>query len=426
MQDEPARSTPLAQYLRATALICAAALVAWFAMPQAAHAAPKVAAPNAAAAKADQGFAAFVQGLRGEATARGVSQATFDAAFSGVTLDTSIIKLTKKQAEFTKPIWQYLDAAVSAGRIDTGAAKGRQWRETLARAESQFGVDANIVLGIWGMETNFGGFAGNQSVIRSLATLAYAKYRGTFFRDELLVALEILQQGHITPGEMRGSWAGAMGQTQFMPSSFRDYAVDFDGDGKRNIWTSIPDAIGSTANYLKKHGWLTGQSWGYEVTLPDGFSPAGGDQSGYAAFSSWAQRGVKRADGEALPRSGEAALLLPAGLGGPAFLVTANFKVIKTYNNSTSYALAVALLGDRIGGDGPVRKAWPRATKPLPPKLAKELQQRLKSAGYEIGDVDGKLGDKARDAISAWQAKAGLPADGFPTMAVLERMRKAR
>lgn len=373
-------------------------------------------------ARAAENFEAFIAGLWPAASARGVSRATFDTAFSGVTLDKSILKLTRKQAEFVKPVWDYLDGAVSSSRIETGKDSAREWSDTLGKAQSQYGVDRNIVLGVWGLETSFGSNSGGRSVIRSLATLAYVKYRGAFFRDELLIALEILEAGHVSPGRMQGSWAGAMGQTQFMPSSFKDYAVDFNGDGRRDIWSSIPDALGSTANYLKQHGWIAGQPWGFEVTVPAGYAPAAADQSGYQPFARWTQRGFARVNGEAFPGSGEAQLLMLAGLRGPVFLVTPNFKVIKSYNNSTSYALGVALLGDRIGGRGQLEAQWPRGDASLSPPQSLAMQRALAKLGYDVGNLDGKLGDKAREALRDWQAKQGLPADGYPTLRLLQRM----
>ena len=403
----------LAPVANALARRLAFAALALFVVLTAAAAPPALAAAD---------FAAFVQGLWPAASARGVSRATFDAALESVTLDRSILQLTHKQAEFVKPLWDYLDGAVSTSRIETGREKASEWAETLARAQSQFGVDRFIVLGVWGLETSYGANSGGRSVLRSLATLAYIKYRGNFFHDELLTALEIIQQGNSTPDRMQGSWAGAMGQTQFMPSSFRDYAVDFNGDGKRDIWASVPDALGSTANYLKQHGWLAGQAWGYEVTVPGAYVPLGPDQAGYQPFSRWAQRGFARVNGEALPGSGEAQLLLPAGLRGPAFLITPNFKVIKSYNNSTSYALAVALLGDRIAGRGAPVTPWPRSDQTFSPAQSRQMQLLLVKLGYDIGDIDGKLGDKARDALRDWQGKHGLPADGYPTQRLLERM----
>ncbi len=307
-------------------------------------------------------FPGFVASLWPEAARRGVTRATFDAALSGVTLDPTVIEKTRKQAEFVKPLGDYLSSAVSQKRIETGRSKARDWADWSAKAETRYGVDRYIVLGVWGLETNFGGNVGGDYVIRSLATLAYQHYRGDYFRKELIAALVILQEGHVDSGHMMGSWAGAMGQTQFMPSSFKSYAVDFDGDSRRDIWTSVPDAIGSTANYLHKHGWIAGETWGYEVVLPAG-SAFTSQPTHYAGFSHWAEQGLQRADGGAMPLDGKAALLLPTGQGGPAFLVTPNFKVIKSYNNSTAYALGVALLSDRIAGWGPIKGQWPVASR---------------------------------------------------------------
>lgn len=304
------------------------------------------------------GFHGFVESLWPQAHRRGVSRATFDAAFAGVTPDSAVLEKTHHQAEFKKTAAQYLASAVSPTRIDTGRDNGRAYKGVLEKAEARFGVDPYIVLGVWGLETNFGHNPGDLSTIRCLATLAYARYRGDYFRKELLDALDILQAGRIAPQEMRGSWAGAMGQTQFMPSAFKRYAVDFSGEGRRDIWRNVPDALGSTANFLKKHGWADGEPWGYEVLAP---APASGDGKAMRPFAAWADAGFRRADGGPLPREGQAALLAPAGADGPHFLVTHNFKVIKAYNNSTSYALGVALLGDRIAGAEPLRASWPVA-----------------------------------------------------------------
>ena len=307
-----------------------------------------------------QSFAHFLDALWPEAHRHGISRATFDAAFKDVTPDPEVIAKTRKQSEFTKTTGQYLDSAVSEKRITTGTSRYNEWAPWLAKAEKRFGVDRYVILGVWGLETNFGGFAGNDYVIRSLATLAYERYRGDYFRRELIAALAILQAGHIDPAHMMGSWAGAMGQTQFMPTSFKSYAVDFDGDGRRNIWTSVPDAIGSTANYLHKRGWIADETWGYEALLPSGLSATQGSRRN---FATWAADGVTRADGGEMPRSGTGMLLMPEGRSGPAFLVTPNFRVIKTYNNSTSYALGVSLLGDRIAGWGPLKAQWPSTGK---------------------------------------------------------------
>lgn len=396
--------------------------------PAAARAATPAPAKAKAAAKASESagdFRAFIAALWPDAAARGVSRATFDAAFAGLTPDPSIVAVTRKQSEFVKPIWSYVNGAVTEARIAQGRAKAQQFAQTLDRAEKQFGVERWVVLGVWGMETNYGSFAGDKNVIRSLATLAHARYRGTFFRNELLTALVILQQGHVDPRAMRGSWAGAMGHTQFMPSSFMKHAVDFNGDGRKDIWDSPVDALGSTANYLRDYGWDPAQTWGYEILLPQGFVPTAEDQSSSRSFAAWTQRGLRRADGEAFP-AGEATLFLPAGLRGPAFLLTPNFKVIKAYNSSTAYALAVALLGDRIAGAGPLVGRWPVQDKQMSLEQAKEMQRRLTAMGFDVGKIDGRFGEKALGALRLWQTKAGLIPDGYPTLALLEKMRKPR
>ncbi len=315
--------------------------------------------PAATAAEGD-GLPAFLSRLWPEAHARGISRATYDAAFAGVTSDPSVLARTHGQAEFRKTLGEYLASAVSDKRVDNGRGKYGEWAETLAKVEARFGVDRYVILGVWGLESNFGEKMGDDYVIRSLATLAAAGYRGAYFRTELLKALAILQEGHIDRAHMLGSWAGAMGQTQFMPSNFKPYAVDFDGDGRRDIWTSAPDALASTANFLRKHGWIPGETWGYEVALPPNMAPSGARA---LPFATWAASGVARADGGDLPRHGTATLLRPAGADGPAFLVTRNFGVIKRYNNAVSYALGVALLGDRIAGWGPLKVRWPMAAK---------------------------------------------------------------
>jgi lytic murein transglycosylase len=369
-----------------------------------------------------QDFRAFVQGLWPLAKARGVSRATFDQAFASVTPDPKIEALTRRQAEFVKPVWTYLNEAVTPQRIERGREALRRWGPQLAALEARTGVDRGVILGVWGMETNFGSFTGGRDVIRSLATLAHMRYRGTYFRDELVTALVILQQGHVARADMKGSWAGAMGQTQFMPSSFMRYAVDGDGDGRKDIWTSIPDALASTANYLKKHGWHAGQPWGYEVRLPRGFHF--GLLS--AGFQKWSAVGVRRADGRPLPAGGPAGLFLPAGADGPAFLVTANFDVIKRYNASDAYALGVAHLGDRVLGGPDLAGDWPLDQPPLGRAERVELQTRLARMGYDVGDADGRLGSRTREALRHFQATSGLPPDGYASVRVLEALRAQR
>lgn len=405
---------------RAAKLACAILLAA------AALAAPGNVASAAPAPKAEndhQGeFRRFVESLWPEAKARGVSRAVFDEAFKGVTLDPKIIALAKKQSEFVQPIWGYIASAVGQARLARGRERAAQWSTTLDGVERAYGVPRSVVLGVWGMETNFGSFTGNIYVVRALATLAFTRYRGDFFRDELLTALDILQQDHIRPADMRGSWAGAMGQTQFMPSSFIKHAVDGDGDGRRDIWSSVPDALASTANYLRQHGWQPGLPWGFEVELPEGFDFRNDRQS----FYGWSSLGLRRMDGQSMPRSGEATLFVPAGARGPAFLVTENYNVVKAYNSSDAYALGVAHLGDRIAGGPPIRGEWPTDAPTLDMKQRQEVQKRLASLGLYAGETDGKFGSKTREAVRQFQLKRNLVADGYADPAVLNALRAAR
>jgi membrane-bound lytic murein transglycosylase B len=372
----------------------------------------------------DAQFRSFVAALWPDARQAGVSRATFEAAFDGMTPDPAVLRHLGKQAEFVKPIWSYIESAISKSRVERGAARATEFDKTLARIEAKYGVDRYVVLAVWGMETNYGGFSGKMSTIRSLATLGAARHRGDFFRNELLVALQILEQGHVAPENMLGSWAGAMGQTQFMPSSFIKYAVDWDHDGHKDIWTSAPDALASTANYLAEHGWIKGWTWGYEVVLPKQFSLHAHELNEYRPFTQWAKTGVRRADGIEMPALGEGALMLPAGRNGPAFLVTRNYHAIKSYNSSNAYALGVSLLSDRLAGSpGPIAR-WPVQERVLDANQSYELQRRLAQRGYHIGDFDGKIGEKAQVAIRQYQRQAGLEPDGFASVTLLERMRK--
>lgn len=378
--------------------------------------------PRPEARPAAPGFDGFLRTLWPMAQARGISRQTFDLAFQGVTPDPSIVALTRKQSEFTAPIWSYLNSAVGGGRISRGREMLEAHASVLAQAESRYGVPKEIILGIWGMETNYGSFKGDKDVIRSLATLANIRYRGDFFRDELLTALELIEKGHVERSELRGSWAGAMGHTQFMPSSYMKYAVDHTGDGHADIWTSTSDAIASTANYLKGYGWTPGLPWGIEVVVPDGF-----DHNLYrASFSSFRSAGVRRADGGSLPSSGEARLFYPAGHTGPALLLTANFDVIKKYNSSDAYALAVGHLGDRIVGRPALQGDWPVKAPRLDKAGIIDVQLRLKGLGLYNHDADGRIGTGTREAVRQYQLRVGLLADGYPTPALLTRMKAPR
>lgn len=370
--------------------------------------AAKPSAPNGA-------FQAFIASLRPEAEARGVSAETFAAAFRGITApDPGVLARTRQQGEFVRPVWDYLVGAVSAGRIAHGRARAGTLARTLKAIEARYGVPAPIVLAFWGVESDFGASAGNLSTIRALATLAEARHRGTLFRDELLAALAILQRGDIAPERMSGSWAGAMGQVQFLPSTYLAHAVDFDGDGRRDIWTSEADSLGSIAAYLKDLGWDPTLSWGYEVRLPEGF-----DLTAYAGpISGFAARGVGRTDGKPLPGRGDAALFLPGGFGAPAFLITGNFEVIRQYNTSDSYALAVGHLTDRLDGAPALAAPWPTGPR-LDGAGLRALQTGLATASFYEGPTDGRAGPKLRDAVRRYQIAAGLPADGYASPALL-------
>ena len=376
-------------------------------------------AAPAAMAQSNEDFQIFLQKIKQQGLSRGLKPASLERSLEGVTLDNSVIALTQKQSEFTKPIWSYLNDGLGGGRIDKGKALLAQHKNLLDQVEKRYGVDRGVILGIWGMESNFGGFSGDKDVIRSLASLAFVGYRGDFFRNELMIALELVDKGLAPRENMKGSWAGAMGQTQFMPSSFKAYAIDFDGDGRKNIWTNLPDIIGSTANYLAAHGWVAGLPWGFEIKLPANyaFSLTEGD------FGSFAKQGVKRADGKPMPQRGNAKLFFPAGSEGPVFLITKNFDMIRAYNASDAYALTVAHLGDRIKGGSPFAKAWPSAMPQLSADERVEFQQRLQALGYDLGEIDGRIGSKTRNALRQEQIKRGQVPDGWPSPSALKMLK---
>ena len=380
-------------------------------------------AATLAAVPASANFQAFLDRLWVDASARGVPRPVFDRAFAGIQPDPAVIELTKKQAEFTETTAGYLAKRVSDLRIEKGRKMAAEWAPVLAQIEQRFGVDRHVVLSVWGNETNYGGYLGGHSVIRALATLSYAGYRGDFFRKELLNALDILAQGHVAPENMVGSWAGAMGHTQFMPSSFKALAVDMTGDNRRDIWTSIPDALASTANYLKRSGWRGGETWGYEVELPPGFDYDRAKKLGTQPISAWQSLGARRPGGQSFPRATDKAwLIAPARSEGPAILALPNFKVIKRYNNSDKYALAVGHLADRIRGAGSFVTPW-APDQYLALKDRQELQALLSRRGYPVGSPDGRIGGQTIDAIRAFQMASGMPADGNPTPGVLQRLR---
>ena len=366
----------------------------------------------------------FVRRLWPLAEQRGVSRSAFESAFAGYNYMPKIMELTKKQPEFSQTVQQYVDRRVTAAQAQKGQAMRREWAQTLAGSEQRWGVQPEIVLAVWGMETNYGGFMGGEHTIHALATLTEGGYRPDFFREELLTALRIVSDGHVSANNMMGSWAGAMGHTQFMPTSFMAYAVDYNGDGRKDIWNSVQDALGSTANYLDKHGWRPGETWGYEVKLPNGFDFAQARQAERAPLSQWQAMGIQRVSGRPFPRGSDVGrLYMPAGANGPAFLLLHNFDVIKRYNNSDSYALAVGHLADRIIGGGSFATPWPSGDYALSKAQRAELQNLLNRNGFDVGTPDSVIGPKTRAAVIAYQSRRGLPADGYISGRLLDRLK---
>ncbi len=397
---------------RLTALATAAGLTLALLMP-------------AGPAFADAGFRRWVAGFRATAIEGGVSGAVYDQALKGIEPDPVVLEKARTQPEFTAPAWDYFDNRVHDQSVSTGRQMARKWKPWLDRIEARFGVDRNILLAIWSMESNYGEILKRddimRNVVRSLATLAYGDpKRSKYARTQLIAALKILQTGDIDESHLMGSWAGAMGQTQFIPTSYQRYAVDMDGNGKRDIWNSIPDALATAANLLKKNGWQAGKTWGYEVTIPAGKLPGGSK-----TLAQWQSLGVVRANGKPFKNLGDRATLkVPDGRGGPAFLMVKNFSVIKAYNNADKYALAVGLLADEIAGGNGLVQDWQRPFTKLSFEQRQELQKRLSEHGYYEGKFDGKIGDGSKAAIMAYQAKVGLTQDGYPSMEVLKWLRK--
>jgi membrane-bound lytic murein transglycosylase B len=368
-------------------------------------------------------FADWRQALRSEAIAAGIDASLFDHAFAGISPDPAVLRADSSQPEFTRPVWEYLDGAVSSSRIGRGRVLLAQHNAVLQRIEQQYGVEAQILVAIWGLESNFGNNIGSNSVIRSLATLAYDGRRQGFWRVQLLAALQILQNGDVASERMIGSWAGAMGQTQFMPTTYNQHAVDFDGDGKRDLWNSSTDALASAAHYLQASGWQRGQPWGFEVNLPDGFDYALADPDQRRTLAEWAELGVRPLAPTGAAASARASLQLPAGHKGPAFLLLDNFRSILKYNNSTSYALAIGLLADNLLRPSEVKGQWPRGERQLGRSERVELQELLTKAGFDPGPADGIIGANTRKAIRALQLQLNWPADGYPNTELLQQLR---
>lgn len=378
----------------------------------------------------DGEFSRWLQDLRSEALAEGVSARTFDRAFAGVSPIPRVIELDRRQPEFTLTFWRYFNNAISEERVRRGQQLLQEHRDLLARVEARYGVQPRYLVAFWGLETNYGDTFGNFPVIGALATLAHDTRRSDFFRGELLTALQILEAGDIEVERMEGSWAGAMGHLQFMPSTFAAYAVDADGDGRRDIWGSYPDVFGSAGNFLSQVGWQAGEDWGREVLLPPNFDHALASiatmPETWKSLREWSALGISAASGYDLPDSDlSAALILPAGHRGPAFLVHRNYEVILRWNRSIFYAVAVGHLADRIAGGGPLAAHPPQEDQRLSNDQVRELQSLLVDLGYDAGGVDGRLGPRTRAAIRDFQRSRGLPEDAFADPVLLGQLRSA-
>jgi len=367
---------------------------------------------------------ACVEGLWPAAKSAGVTRTTFDHALQGFTIDPEVIEAANFQPEYVKPIGEYIDRAVSDKRVETGKQKLVEYQALLGSLETRYGVDRHILVAIWGVESNYGMQAGDKNVIRSLATLICSGTKAKFAKPQLVSALKILQRGDIGFEAMNGSWAGAMGHTQFIPTTYTAYAVDQDGDGKRDIWGNIPDALASTASYLKVSNWHPGETWGYEVALPKGFDPRRVNENALRSLGEWQRIGIVRVNGEAYPRlSDKASLFSPEGTRGPSFLVLNNFRSILHYNVAKSYALAVGHLADRIRGGGPFVHPWPTDETHLSLEQRTEFQKLLIAQGLMTGEPDGVVGPATLEAVKTYQRSKGLGVDGFPSLTLLKMLR---
>ncbi|MCP5149266.1 MAG: lytic murein transglycosylase [Chromatiales bacterium] len=376
------------------------------------------------AAPSAQDISRCLASLRPQAVKAGVSAAAFDRHTRAVVADPTVLERLDYQPEFRTAIWDYLAGLVDEERVTDGRRMLVEWRDTLAAVEARFGVDPATVVAVWGVESDYGRRAGGRPLVTSLATLSCLGRRQSFFRRELLATIAILEELGLDTDALVGSWAGAFGQTQFIPTTYQRVAVDFDGDGRRDLVGSVPDALGSTASYLERSGWRSGERWGLEVVLPRGFDPATAGRRNRRPLGEWAAMGVRPVDGGALPDSSSpAAVLLPAGPDGPAFLVLRNFDAIYAYNAAESYALAIAHLSDRLRGAGPFVRPWPTDDPGLSRRERRELQQRLVGRGHDIGEVDGLIGDRTRRAIQAEQRRLGLEPDGRAGQRILEALR---
>ncbi|WP_027014619.1 lytic murein transglycosylase [Comamonas composti] len=371
-----------------------------------------------------QAFEAWKREFGQQALAAGISADTVHQALEQARIEPQVLQLDKAQPEFTRTPWQYLDNAVSSRRLSQGRTKLAEAAAPLNAASQRYGVPATVIAAIWGMESNYGSNFGSFSTVNALATLAFDGRRAAWARKELLAALRILDSGDIDPAHMLGSWAGAMGHTQFLPSVFLAYAVDADGDGRRDIWGSMADVAASTAHYLQRSGWKSNEPWAQEVRLPRDFDYARSE--GLRQHSrQWAELGVSAASGQPLADMEQANIFLPAGARGPALLVGANFRTILRYNNSTNYAMAVGLLAQQLGGGPALAADWPRELQPLSREQLRTMQAALNARGFEAGGVDGLLGPATRAALTRYQQSQGLVADGYPTTELLKRLQES-
>ncbi|MFZ1990118.1 MAG: lytic murein transglycosylase [Alphaproteobacteria bacterium] len=370
-------------------------------------------------------YSDWLKSFRAKALAAGISRVTFNAALGKVKPNPDIIARDQAQPEVAQAVWEYLDNATSQKRIDNGSTQLAANAVTLDKIEQQYGVDRHTLIAIWGLESNYGTIVGKFNIFEGLATLAYEGRRRDWAENELISALKIVERHDVKPERMVGSWAGAMGQTQFIPSAYLNYAVDEDGDGRHDLFDSVPDVLASIGNFLAKSGWTKDQKWGEEVKLPKDFDFALADPTIKLPMSRWHELGVATLDGKTVPAAdaSDAAVFLPGGYKGPAFLTFDNFRVFLKYNNSTPYALAAGLLGDRLGGSAGVSAPWPRDERPLTLSERIELQTLLTQLGYASGKADGIIGGGTRAAIRAYQLKINVPADGFATVALLARLR---
>lgn len=373
----------------------------------------------------ENAFKQWVINFKKDAVSNGITTSTFDTAFENVQLNSRVIKADNKQAEFSREIWDYLDTATSPKRIANGKENLSDYLNLLREIQFKYQVDAEVILAIWGLESSYGKRMGDINIIEALATLAFDGRREKFGKQQLLEALSIIQRGDITPDKMMGSWAGAMGHTQFIPTSYQAYAQDFTGDGKRNVWDPLDpsDALASTANYLAEFGWTNNQPWGIEVNLPENFNYRNADLEVKATPARWSELGLKTITGGKIPNYGEGSVFLPAGAKGPAFIVFNNFFVIKRYNNANSYAMAVGHLSDRILGGKSFHIEWPRGPGALKFNEKVELQNLLNQLGYDVGEADGIIGPNSIAAIRKFQISVGLIPDGMSNKDLLLKMR---